>query len=253
MRVFSNGGGKQSTAALVLSAQGRIDFPTHVFANVGDDSENPATLAYIRDYTIPYALQHNIAWVMVQRATNGNETLYARTLREEKSIGIPVRMKNGAPGHRSCTIEYKRKTIHKYLGEGTHVIGLGISLDEFHRMRSDSGFDNVTNEYPLIDLRLTRKDCEGIIREAGLPIPPKSSCWFCPYHKLSEWQALKRNDPKLFKRAVEFENTINTKREALGRDAVYLTAKGRPLSEVIGLQHDMFESDDNCDSGYCMT
>ena len=41
LRVFAHGGGVQSTAALVLSAQGRIDFPVHLFANVGDGSENP--------------------------------------------------------------------------------------------------------------------------------------------------------------------------------------------------------------------
>lgn len=49
LRVFSFGGGVQSTAALVLQAQGKIDFDMFVHANVGDDSEHPDTVAYMRD------------------------------------------------------------------------------------------------------------------------------------------------------------------------------------------------------------
>lgn len=41
LRVFSFGGGVQSTAALVLAAQGEIDFTAFIFANVGADSEHP--------------------------------------------------------------------------------------------------------------------------------------------------------------------------------------------------------------------
>lgn len=44
IRSVSYGGGVQSTALLVLAAQRRIDYPLFLFANVGDDSENPATV-----------------------------------------------------------------------------------------------------------------------------------------------------------------------------------------------------------------
>src|ERR671910_1536926 len=39
-RVVSYGGGVQSNALLELAAQGRIDYRTFLFANVGDDSEH---------------------------------------------------------------------------------------------------------------------------------------------------------------------------------------------------------------------
>ncbi|MEU8804899.1 hypothetical protein AB0C35_45775, partial [Spirillospora sp. NPDC048819] len=58
IRAFSYGGGWQSTAALVLAAQGHIDFDRFLFANVGDDSEHPATLRYIREHAAPYAAAH---------------------------------------------------------------------------------------------------------------------------------------------------------------------------------------------------
>ena len=37
--VFSCGGGVQSTACLVLAAQGKIPYQTFIFANVGDKAE----------------------------------------------------------------------------------------------------------------------------------------------------------------------------------------------------------------------
>ena len=47
MRVFSFGGGVQSTAALVLAAQGKIDYQTFLFADTGD--EHPDTYDYLNN------------------------------------------------------------------------------------------------------------------------------------------------------------------------------------------------------------
>ena len=55
LRVVSWGGGVQSTALLVLAAQGKVDYQRFVFANVGEDSENPDTLRYIAEHSRPYA------------------------------------------------------------------------------------------------------------------------------------------------------------------------------------------------------
>lgn len=54
-KVFSSGGGVQSTAALVLSAQGKIDYPIHVFANVGNRAESRQTIGYVANVLVPYA------------------------------------------------------------------------------------------------------------------------------------------------------------------------------------------------------
>ena len=55
VRAFSYGGGVQSTACLVLAVEGRIDFKTFLFANVGADSEHPDTLDYVYQVAMPYA------------------------------------------------------------------------------------------------------------------------------------------------------------------------------------------------------
>src|SRR5690606_37505728 len=115
--------------------------------------------------------------------------------------------------------------------------------------------------YPLLDLKLRRTDCYRIIRDAGLPIPPKSSCWFCPMHNLTDWADLRRTDPDLFERACSLERLLAERRAALGKDRVYLTrygaTHGLPLAQVVPDGADLLplfgEEDDSCESGWCMT
>lgn len=273
LRIFSSGGGKQSIAALVLSAQGAIDFPIHVFCNVGVDSENPETLRYVEEYAKPYAEDHNIAFHEIIKKkgrkpakgiadTRPQETVYSRAMADNRTIGIPVFMPgSGAPGRRNCTVDFKIMQVNRVARElgatdtNPAQIGIGISLDEFQRMSSnDPDRLYVQKVYPLIDLRLTRGDCESIIRRAGLPVPPKSSCYFCPFHSMATWYELKNEQPELFDKAVEMERRMNEKRAKLGLYQVWLTRKLRPLDQVVGDQSSMFDDiDDACESGFCMT
>jgi len=274
MRVFSYGGGVQSTAALVLAAQGRINYRTFLIANVGNDSENPKTLTYLRNVAVPFALNHGIELHELHRVRRDGtiETLYWRLTREgSRSLPIPVRMSNGAPGTRSCTADFKIKVIGRWLkaagasADNPATVGVGISLDEIHRVNARKSMPYERLAYPLVGLgdedtglRLRRSDCARIIADAGLPVPPKSACWFCPFHRPSAWADMHRNDPDLFYRAAELETLLNDRRDALGKDHVYLTRYGRPLTQApIGLgQGTLFELDDdevNCDNGWCMT
>ena len=264
LRTFSYGGGVQSTAALVLAVQERIDFRIFLFCNVGDDSEHPATLEYVEKYAKPYAAANGIELHELRhiRRDGEEETLYKKLTREgSRSTGIPIYLEgSGAPGRRSCTSEFKIRRMavwqrrHGATKADPCVTGLGISLDEFQRARTDSGIDTQILEYPLIDMRLTRQDCVNIISRAGLPVPPKSSCWFCPFHRIPAWQKLKRETPELFDKAVELEKTLSDRSELLlDRGKVFLTRKMRPLDQVVGDQADMFDDiDDACESGFCM-
>lgn len=100
-------------------------------------------------------------------------------------------MSNGAPGTRSCTADFKIRVIGRWLkAHGASptnpaTIAIGISLDEIHRAntRRHEPYENIV--YPLLDLRIRRTDCPRIIRSAGLPVPPKSACWFCLIWNLS--------------------------------------------------------------------
>lgn len=267
LRSFSFGGGVQSTAALVLAAQGRIDFPLFLFSNVGDDSENPATLRYVEEYAKPYAAEHGIELVELERVmvrSGESRTLWQELTREgSKSLKIPVRMSNGAPGTRSCTADYKIKVIARELKrrgatpENPATIGIGISVDEIHRANNRITEPHERIIYPLLDLGLRRIDCMRVIREGGLPVPPKSSCFFCPFHRPETWHDMRREQPAEFEKACQLEELLNERRDELGKDHVWLTRFNKPLREAIPDGVDLLpmfdEADGNCDSGYCFT
>lgn len=271
IRAVSFGGGQQSTALLVLAARGEIDYQTFLFANVGDDSEHPATLRYINEHAQPFADRHDLnlrtlhrVGVRGARAGEGR-TLMADLMRStSRSIGIPVHLAGGGPGTRQCTDRYKIGVIARELkrlgatAEDPATVAIGISLDEIHRANNRARIPYERVVYPLLDLGLRRTDCQRIIREADLPVPPKSACWFCPMKRPTEWHELRRTEPDLFERACALEDQLVERRVRLGKDAAYLTGLGRPLREAIPDGVDLLPLDDgdgdgSCDSGWCMT
>ena len=262
VRAISYGGGVQSTALVVLAAQKQIDYPLALFCNVGEESENPETLLYVNEYVIPWAADRGVEIRELRRVRRSGEpeTLMQRIYQSQRSVPIPMRMQNGAPGNRQCTGDFKIAVIAKEIKrlgatkiDPAHV-ALGISVDEYQRMRTSSVAYEVL-DYPLIDLRLDRADCQRIIVDAGLPAAPKSACWFCPFQSLSSWKRMLINDPDRFAAAVALELRMNERRATLGKDQVWLTGSGKPLDEAVvdDGQLDMFSAG-TCDiGGYCFS
>mgnify|MGYP002735202121 FL=1 len=233
IKAFSFGGGVQSMAALVLAAQGRIDYKTFLFANVGDDSEFPQTMTYLREVAVPFAEKNNLNLVELHRTYRDGR---------KETLWQPMRVQSGAPGARSCTADFKIKVVSRWMKENgatkesRGTVGIGISVDEIQRMRP-SQLPHIINAHPLIDLELTRDDCRSIIRDAGLPVPPKSSCFFCPFHSKSEWKRIYDEHPDLFQKSVALERMINERQVKFGRSPMYLSSALRPLDEVINGSH----------------
>jgi hypothetical protein len=263
--VFSCGGGVQSTAALVLAAQGRIPYRTFIFANVGEHAEDPRTLGYTAEVLKPFASVHGIEWIEIQRQRQDGTAvdLYVDLHRPVRAINIPVRMANGAPGNRNCTVEFKIKPIARWIKRNAPgcTLGKGISTDEPHRATPTRESDGYTSAYPLIELGLSRQDCLRLVAKAGLPQPPKSSCWFCPYKTTDQWITMRRERPELFGKAAALERHLNAKREAIGKDPVFMSGVGarrhQPLDcaipDQLGLFPEWIDEQDGCESGYCMT
>jgi hypothetical protein len=238
LRVVSFGGGVQSTALLVLAAQQRIDFSTLLFANVAADSEHPTTLRYVHDVAAPFAASHGLALHELHRVRRDGtpETLYGRLTRPgSRSLPIPVRMPDtGAPGTRSCTLDFKIRVIGGWLREHGAVpdspatVAIGFSTDEVHRANRKRAKPWETPAYPLLDLGLSRAACQALIARAGIPVPPKSACWFCPFHRPATWAEMRRDEPELFERSVALERLLNDRRARLR-----CSASGRPAAVYV--------------------
>src|SRR5207237_6999010 len=83
----------------------------------------------------------------------------------------------------------------------------GISVDEWKRMRvSDVAY--IVNCYPLVDRRLSRRDCIEWLQRHGYRVPPKSACLGCPYHSNATWREMKRDRPREWAETVAFDRVI---------------------------------------------
>jgi hypothetical protein len=267
LRVIAYGGGVQSTALCVLATEGRLDeimggpVDAALFCNVGDDSEDPATLAFV-NYALPWFANRGLTVETLQRHRRDGsvETLRGRLTRPDtRSLAVPL---YGTQGKmvvpRSCTADFKVAVIAKWLkqrgatADNPATVAIGISTDEWHRVGAGREEAWERRLYPLIDLDLDRAACMRLIADAGLPVPPKSSCYFCPFHKLSVFQEMRRDRPALFDQAAEVERIVSDKQVAVGRNPVFLTRYGRPLADAVGEAQDRLDGFEGaCDEGYC--
>lgn len=268
IRSVSYGGGRQSTALLVLAAQGRIDFPLFLFANVGDESELPETLQYIEAHAKPYAEANGIE-LKVVRKMRGDEPddIYERLTDPSLAFtGIPWRSsREGPPMSRSCTVSFKKRVIGAELkrrgasADNPATVAIGYALDEVHRAHEKKAENYERLVYPLVGigeetgLRLRTTDCLHIITTAGLPIPPKSACWFCPHHSMQTWADLRKEHPVRFEKAAELEDFMRGRNEAKGLGPIFISRAGIPLREAVDTgQLDLFD-DADCETGACFT
>jgi hypothetical protein len=255
LRIFANGGGTQSTAALVLQAQGILEFDAFVFANTGHDSERPQTLRYLWEVAVPFARANGIRLIHLQR---DGDTLYEHmTLPGRRGVFIPAFGENGAPANRICSHDWKVAVCQRWLRQqgatkkNPAVVALGFSTDELERANPNNDrrpYERLV--FPLIELGLSRSDCEQVIRSAGLPLPGKSACWFCPWQDIKGFAAMRREDPDEFDRCCSLEDRMNEGR--VGR-RYYLTRTARPLRLLAdqGVQEALFGSE--CDRSGCFT
>ena len=165
--------------------------------------------------------------------------------------------KDGRSGmlRQQCTRWYKIDPINGYVKQllgyqkgqwVRHQVTalIGISLDEAHRM-GVSKVSWITHRYPLIDARLTRRDCEKLIEDQRLLVPKKSACVHCPYHSDRYWADLKGNYPREFAKAVETDRMIRNSTRRGKSAPVFLHKSLRPLCEV-----DFNEKQGNLDLGF---
>lgn len=107
-----------------------------------------------------------------------------------------------------------------------HVVKvIGLDTGEEHRLtraRSTPGDAKLSREawldqhffsywYPLMEWGFDRECCKNIIAAAGLPVPIKSACFFCPASKKHEIAWLEVHHPDLLERALEIERNAQAK------------------------------------------
>lgn len=192
--LLSFGGGVNSTALLV-GLEEREERPDAIlFADTG--GEKPGTYQHIERMQEWLASKKFPPITVVKQKL----TLEADCLERETLPGK-------AFGFGSCSDRFKIQPQKKWLRDNdikNPMWLVGIHSGEKHR--AERTLNQRTDvRFPLIEWEWDQEDCIEAIRCAGLPIPIKSACFFCPSMRKAEVLALAKSDPELFQRAVEME------------------------------------------------
>jgi hypothetical protein len=229
MNIVAYGGGTNSTAMLIGMHQRDIPVDLILFSDTG--GEQPHTYGYIPVMN-RWLVDHGMPEITVVQYLdqNGNRlTLEDECLRSGTLPAI-------AYGYKKCSLKHKIGTQDKFCNnyppckevwanDEKAVKFIGYDAGEEHRRTNAIVYDiqdrKYNKEYPLIDWDWYRKDCVEAIQQEGLPLPGKSSCFFCPSMKKHEIRTLYHNHRDLYNRAIAIENNampnlITVK--GLGRD-----------------------------------
>ena len=213
MNIVSYGGGVNSTAMLIGLHRRSTPIDLILFSDTG--GEQPHTydfLPVMNDWLEAHGMPKiTVVWHTDKegiRMTLEEECLRSKTL---PSI---------AYGYKRCSLQHKVAPQEKYCnhyppcleawarGERvTKFIGYdaGEERRRTHAIAYDIQDKKYRHEYPLIDWGWHREDCLEVIRQEGLPVPGKSSCFFCPSMKKSEIRTLYHRHRNLYDRALAIE------------------------------------------------
>ena len=235
--VISYGGGVQSTALVLLAMSEGWDVDEIVHVDLVD-AESPATREYVARFREWLRDAYGRDITVIER------NMYRDMLDNPGFTPVPWHgRREKFMLKRQCTREYKVQPLQRYLygryPQERIGLMLGISVDEYHRMR-DSSAARIEHVYPLVDRRLTRWQCREIVERAGLAVPWKSSCWFCPYRSIRSRWALVQRYPDLAGMAQALEDRINAERRQRGQDEI--TVLGVDMSA---------DQQDFCEAGFC--
>lgn len=209
LTVLSLGGGVNSTALLVGLIEKNRAPDLILFADTG--AEHSRTYIHLNELDDWLSRKGRDPIVRVSNA--GREGFVHKSLEDEclNNKTLP----SLAFGFKGCSVKWKRQPMDRFVkmwkpaikkwksgGRVTRLIG--IDAGERHRGKIPDDKKYVY-QFPLIEWNWGRAECVEAIRNAGIQVPGKSACWFCPASKKAEIIDLANNHPDLFERAIAME------------------------------------------------
>lgn len=200
--VVSYGAGVDSTAMLVEFVRRQIRPDYIVFADTGGEKEETLAFLPIMD---AYLKKVGFPGITVVRYVPRDFKHWPPYSTLEENCLTNGTLPSLAFGFKSCSQKWKIAPLHTFLKRQPMVqaywqrglrvakcLGFDAGPADLRRRNhmGDPRDRYYDYRYPLIDWGWNRERCTEEIAKAGLPVPPKSSCFFCPVMKPSEVRAL---------------------------------------------------------------
>lgn len=221
---LSYGGGVNSTAMILLGIRdGWYQDCEAVFCHHGTDY--PETYAYVAMFQWWLKANGHRPITILRPTVQGAATLYEWYYAQEFLPSVV---------NRSCTSKWKVRPLQKHMDKPCFEL-LGIDAGEARRARISST-KGIESRWPLIEAGMDREDCKRIIREYGLPVPPKSGCFICPFQRRDQWRRQRNEMPDLWCKSLSLEKrAVERIRRRLGvaQPTDYLSQYPMPLEGVV--------------------
>lgn len=254
--VCAYGAGVDSTAMLVAMWRRGIRPDLILFADTG--GELPDTYAYlgIMDAWLDSVGFPRIVVVEYEPMRASYNTLEGKCLKNQTLPSL-------AFGRHSCALVFKVAPQDKYVARWQPAVDAWASgmpvrksigyddgcQDRRRRAKADKAVAKRIEagdrsaalydfSYPLQEWGIDRIECLNLIAGAGLPLPKKSACFYCPAAKKSEIVWLRDTHPVLFQRALAIERGAKNGKHGLrtvaglGRSFAWADLEHVPLVEA---------------------
>lgn len=215
MRALAFGGGTDSTGILCAWVERGLQktepIDVILFADTG--GERPATYEHVARMS-EWLPRHGLPEISVVRKGGNRRTL-------EEDCLVKSVLPSLAYGRKGCSHKFKQEPQEKFFnnyptrkeararwqrGEKIEKL-IGYEFREERRWaKAKLEDEKYVYRFPLVEWGWSRLECIAAIKRAGLPLPGKSACFFCPASTKPEIDELKKTHPLLFKRAVAMED-----------------------------------------------
>jgi Phosphoadenosine phosphosulfate reductase family len=237
--VVAYGGGKNSTAMLILLTKLGVKVDLILFADTG--GELPETYEFIEIFSDWLKSNEQPPITTIRQKPSGVSdkrsvliaskanllrclfsdsqgllgwlvwwcgiTAHAPGTLEEASL-VTQTLPSQAYGKKACSVQWKIRPQNEFVDAwqpaidawnkglkirkiiGYHRDEVGRLLDKQTRRMRPLQDEQYIYEYPLMFHGIDEMGCRAIISSAGLLVPPKSSCFFCPNRSALEVEAL---------------------------------------------------------------
>jgi hypothetical protein len=265
MRILNLGAGVQSTTLFLMSHEGVIPPIDHaIFADTQDEPQAVYQhLAWLRTVPAPVPIIHTATIgclgddLLAGRIAAGQRKRKPGLDGSMRCASIPAFTKKPEDDEegrtrRQCTRDYKidvvNQTIRRVLfglkrrqrmPKNARIEQLfGISWDERNRsIKIRCRLEKTPHSravFPLLDMRMSRWDCQDWLKSRVPHETPRSACVFCPFKSPEEWERT-RSSPADWKRAVEVDSGLREQGSVANRGMVaelFVHRSCQPLSEV---------------------
>lgn len=129
-----------------------------------------------------------------------------------------TRYVNGANGAR-CTLELKKKvrqTLEEQHPGASQIFGFEYSKPEINRaIRFKEQYPHTKPVFPLIEAKLTKDECAGILISSGIELPAmyllgysNNNCIGCVKGQKGYWNKIRQDFPDYFDRMAKLEREV---------------------------------------------